>query len=193
MNKTYKIILIFLLTAAFCGSLVAGTAYALLADGTTNNIAVSSGTVNVTVSVPSFSFYYNNGDGIDDRWPQGGVGLFDDELVISKMKPGCIVSIDVHVKNVGTLAAKWQLQLTSSSNLFENVTLSTNEELEFVGTATAMLTAWQHIDATSDGKPVERTVTVYFSLPMLTNDVSVSGNVSVFVNAVQGNAPTVNP
>ena len=193
MNKLTKLIVISVLTVAFCCSLAVGSTYGLFADTSYTDIAVSSGTVNVTVSVPSFSFYYDNGSGIDDRWPEGGVGLFDDELVISKMKPGCTVSVDIHIKNSGTLAAKWQLQFTCDNGLLRYVTLSTNEELDFFDTSDGMKTAWQYIDTPQDGQPVERTITVFFTLPNGSEQVSISEKVYVSVNAVQGNAITTDP
>ena len=193
MNRISKIALISLLTVVFCCSLAVGSTYGLFADKTNANIVVSSGTLNVTLSVPSFSFYYDNGSSVDDRWPEGGVGLFDDELVISKMQPGCIVSIDVHIKNSGTLAAKWQLQINCDNELLKYVTLSTNAELEFFNVSNSMKTAWQHIDASQDGQPIERTVTVFIELPNCTEQLSISEKVYISVNAVQGNAITTDP
>ena len=67
MKKTKQIVLISVLTAAFCCSFIVGSTYALFTDETTTNLSVSSGTVDVRANITRPALYYDDKDGNTSR------------------------------------------------------------------------------------------------------------------------------
>ena len=194
MNRTKKLILISVLTVAFCLSLAVGSTHALLVDEASTNITVKSGKVDVNASITSNSLHYDNGsDDIEYAWPDGGAGLYSGNLEITNMSSGCSLTFTVLVRNRGTLATKWQLIISSDIDIFKYVTFSTKDtDIEFTQTSdNAITSAWQRSGTPQEGKTVEKLISVTIELPYSTETLPLSGAIYVSVNAVQANAPTV--
>ena len=193
MNKIKKITLICVLTVAFCWSLAVGSTYALFADESTTNISVSSGTVNVNATLTRPSLFYDDNNGDTRRsWPNGGNVTLADNLGIVKMSPGCSVSFEVIVENSGTLATKWQVEISSDIDIFKYTTFSTQDgNIEFYRVSDKVIsTDWQRDNTPEDGKTVETVISITIEFPYSEENTILNGAIYVSVNALQGNAPT---
>ncbi|MCH5152449.1 MAG: hypothetical protein J1F68_00605 [Clostridiales bacterium] len=191
MNKISKLILIFVLTVALCWSLVVGSTYALFEDENTTNISVSSGILTVTYSMPITSTYFNDGNEVQMGWLYGGKYSFDSsngELTLTNIVPGCGIKLDIYISNIGSLAAKWQVKVEADAEFFEQINLSTEGGVDFVGKYdTYFTTSWERIDAQADQDLVS-VVSVFFEFPHSSQLPYFSGTAIISVNAVQANA-----
>ena len=168
-----------------------GASYALFCDDTNTNIDVTSGKVEVAVSVSDLSLYYDTGSDEEEELPEDFSGKLSKGVVeFEGVVPGCRASFKVKVSNNGTLATKWQLILSSESELLQRVTVSASEIQFAKSQDNAVKTAWQRNNPAAEAKTV--TFTVSIELPYSTEDLSLNGAIYVSVNAVQGNAPTAN-
>ena len=212
MNKKQKssIILASLASIAVAGSVISGATYALFTSESKTNIAVTSGTVDVTATIDSLVTYSGSdltGDIAEDEakiksyeelgisngtFLNGGTANIDDngDLVLEKVTPGDKVSFNIKVKNNSNVAIKYCtiVRCDDDNGLFSGLEFTINNS-KYDGLANK--TAWTTLTASGDvaNVPVE---------VILPTDVGnayqeKSCKVSYTVEAVQGNAKSTDP
>ncbi len=207
MNKKQKssIILASLASIAVAGSLIAGSTYALFTSESKTNIAVTSGTVDVTATILDLKTYSGvnlTGDATTDtisetaeagKFTNGGTAtLSDNTLTLDKVTPGDKVTFTIKLENKSNVAIKYRTVITCE----EDDGLLSGLEFTIGGTSFDGLknkSVWKELSA---NETIEDN-----SLDCVVNLPSSAGNtykektckVSYTVEAVQGNAATTNP
>ncbi len=148
MNKKQKssIIIASLASIAVAGSLIAGSTYALFTSESKTNIAVNSGTVNVTATIDNLLAYspteintdgtiYNDTNAADNTNEtkvfvnQGTAAFEGNKLTLSNMTPGDKVTFDIAITNNSNVAAKYRTVITSDDGeLFDILELKIGDE-----------------------------------------------------------------
>ena len=193
MKQRSKVIATSIATIAMCASLAVGGTFALFTSESEVNIAVTSGTVDVKATATNLdkSNLYSQEAAID-----GGM------VSISNMIPGDSITFDVEIKNYSTVTANYRTILTSEDGgLADALTISfdkatTKEPISFLGGYG--VDDWTQIAAAKDGGEIVETITVTIAFNSQGNDIDnlyqgKSCAYKVYVEAVQGNAPMVDP
>ena len=192
MKQRSKVIATSIATIAMCASLAVGGTFALFTSESQVNIAVTSGTVEIEAKATNLdkSNLYSNQASID-----GGM------VSINNMLPGDSITFDVEVTNYSTVTAQYRTILTSQDGgLADALTISfeksDNTTISFLGGYG--VDNWSTIEAAQEGGELVETITVTIAfnsqgdaIDNLYQDKECSYN--VYVEAVQGNAETVDP
>ena len=213
MNKKTKrgIILTSLASIAFAGSLLAGSTYALFTSESTTNIAVNSGTVDVTATINDMKTYTGSdlsGVVTDDelkikpstdydltngQFKNGGTAsLSGGTLTLDKVTPGDKVTFTIKLENKSNVNIKYRTVITCE----EDDGLLSGLEFKIGKTSFDGLknkSAWKELSASQAINDN--------SLDCVVNLPSTAGNeyqgkkckVSYTIEAVQGNAATSDP
>ena len=139
MKKTTTIILISVLTLAFCCSLLVGATYAIFDAQETSVIEATTGTLDVTVTLTLAEMWYPDGQGGHERgWHIKDPSKPENEnpsieqsgniLGLKQMTQGCLVDFVISVANSGSLIAKWYVVLTCEDEFFEHITVSVKQD-----------------------------------------------------------------
>ncbi len=204
MNKK-KIILSCILSLVLCTSLIAGATFALFTSESKNNIAITSGKVEVVATITDLSVYspkeidpddfsYNEeetGHINETTFANGGTAVLEgNKLVISNMTPGDQVKFKVNLENNSNVAIKYQL-LVSYAN---DQGLGQHLVYEIDGKAynndavsNTVKSDWTQLYA---GQAVGEPIPVKITLPAAVTEQSLSTEILINVVAVQGNAKT---
>lgn len=145
-----KILISSIAVIALCLCLIAGSTFALFTTSTNVNIAVTAGELNVEANVVDDSMKTRSlGEQVfedGNSFANGGSATFNDEtseLIINGMTPGDAISFDIHVKNTGNVAVKYNVKCTpgdvpaDKTNLKDalSITIFDEDGNEFVSTA----------------------------------------------------------
>ncbi len=205
MKKRTKISLVLSSAAAIllAGSIMAGGTYALFTSESKTNIAVNSGTVDVTATISDLKTYSGEansltGDPTADAghivetatkgtFTNGGtanINTTTGDLELFNVTPGDKVTFNIKVKNNSTVAAKYRTLIKEESDggLFGGLTFKINEF------STAGRTRWAELAYGSEDKVLPCEV----SLPSDAGNEyqNKKATISFTVEAVQGNAQT---
>ncbi len=210
MNKKQKgsIILASLASIAVAGSILAGATYALFTSESRVNIAVTSGTVDVTATIGDLKTYSGKantltGDPEADAenivltdpqgtFVNGGTAEIDadGDLVLEQVTPGDKVILNIKVVNNSNVAIKYRtiVSCNEDDGLFTGLEFTINNS-KYDGLANK--TAWTTLTASGD----VATVPVEVILPTDAGNEyqEKTCKVSYTVEAVQGNALTNDP
>ncbi len=191
MKGKSKVLVPSIATMAVCASLVTGGTYALFTSESKVDISVTSGKVQVEAVATNLNA---------DLW-DGSANLEAGYVSIDRMVPGDSVSFNVEVTNYSNVAAKYRtiVQSTEDGGLADALTVSftkaDGKEIAYYGGYG--LTTWAEIAAADeDGETIEAlTVTIDFKDNGEKQDEyqDKSCKYQVLVEAVQGNADTVDP
>ncbi len=208
MNKKSKLLMTSLATIAMSASLAVGGTYALFTDKADVNIAISSGTVDVTATVENAKVYsgvWNNTLGDYESVEQGNLTFLNDvdgtpsveftsnSLTIEKMTPMDKVTFDIRIQNASTVLASYQtvVGLVDGIELFSGLTVTIGEYDPYDGMTA--YSPWQTLPANDIVVPVS----IELPFRAINEDTWESENnqymgksceISYSVRAVQGNA-----
>ena len=150
MNKKSKLLLSSLATIAMSASLAVGGTYALFTDKADVNVAISSGTVDVTATVENAKVYsgvWNSALGAYESVEQNGLTFLNDvdgtpsveftanSLTIEKMTPMDKVTFDIRIQNGSNVKASYQtvVGLVDGIELFSGLTVTIGEYTPYDG------------------------------------------------------------
>ena len=174
-----------ILSIAMCLSLAVGATFALFTDEAKVNVAVTSGTVDVKAEVTK----YVSGSTLGEEFVQvtdNSDGTYD----LSTMVAGDYVDFTVAITNHSDVSVNYRIATKVQGELANEMVVSITDE-NGVTLANNGYTQWAFITAA-----VEKigTYTVNISIPEnnTTANGGKQGNVSITVEAVQGNAPVAN-
>ncbi len=172
-----KTLLLSILSIIMCLSLTVGGTFALFTSKSEVNVAVTSGTVNVTAKVDTVEYSFDSrlteaSDCTYEINAQGG-------LDIEKMLPGDTITATVSIANESTVAIQYRVNTTISGDLANYLVIEKATKL------------WTKVDAGDD----IANETVVITLPYEVEDFNAQGataSVLITVEAVQANAPVAN-
>ncbi len=175
--KKSKIIIPALLSILACGSVIAGSTYALFTSESSVNVAISSGKVDVKASIKDLNVYsptkISNDGTISDNsnaasntndekvfFNGGKASLKEDELNLENVTPGDKVSFKIDVKNDSTVKALYRIVISCSEDngLFEGLDVSFNtKDIEFAQNLEGITSVSKYIqiDPSSETKSID--------------------------------------
>lgn len=126
-----KTLLSAVLTIALALSMIGGATYALFTSKSAVNVAITSGTVQVSATPKNLELYsptlidYNTSEIVDPAnkasgtvFANGGTATLNGStLTLSKIAPGDRVSFDIDFSNQSNIATKYRFTMTSSGDL----------------------------------------------------------------------------
>lgn len=212
MNKTSKtnVVVSAVMAITLCGSLIAGSTYALFTSESKVNIAVTSGKVDVVASLENLTVYsptkINSNTGVitdstnaanveNKTFANGGTAVVDgDTLTLTNVTPGDKATVTVSVSNNSNVTVQYRtiLACESDNGLFAALTATiTKGENSEVYNGETKVSEWTTIEA-GEG---DFTFDVAVELPTTAgNDhQGETCKLSYTVEAVQGNAETSDP
>ena len=187
-----KLLLTSILSVVMCISLIAGATFALFTSESKVNIAVTSGTVNVTATIDQSSVYTKK-LGVD--YAQGannmfeGVANFDqDGLALSKFMPGDGIKFNIVVKNNSDVTIKYRtiILCENDNGLFSGLEMKIGSDKKYNGVS--YVADWATLDVGS----ADAIIPVVVELPESAGNEyqGKTCTISYKVEAVQGNATT---
>ncbi len=189
-----KIIATSVLSLAMCASVITGATYALFTSESETNIAINAGNVKL---VATLNLTGTSSMGVDmpkGTFQNGGtVSLDEDEVTITldRMTPGDKAEFEVVLDNQSDVAIQYQtiVKQISDTGLFDGLKIMIEDE-EFT---TTKVFDWIFVEANQ--QPADNVIDISVELPVGAGNEyqGTSTQLSVAVNAVQGNATTENP
>lgn len=193
-----KALLSSVLTIALCLSLIAGSTFALFTGKSEVNVAVTSGTVDVTATMKNLELYSPKvvGGGAvinatnvatENAFVNGGTAVIEgNTLKLDRVMPGDKVSFDLVIKNNSNVSVQYRtvIQKIADSGLWNGLNVTFNEE-KFDGVL-AKKSAWTLIEPDCN----DVTVKVVIELPVTAGNEyqGKTCSLSYTVEAAQGNA-----
>ncbi|MCH5156818.1 MAG: hypothetical protein J1G02_02945 [Clostridiales bacterium] len=122
MKKTTTIILVSVLTLAFCCSLLIGTTYAIFSNEKDSKLEVTTGTIVASATVVGMSYLAYESPGENDyphsepAYTFGYATFLDEGYGIVNMSQGCSVVAEIQVRNTGSIPARLQLKVAFVSD-----------------------------------------------------------------------------
>lgn len=184
-----------ILTVIMCLSLSVGATFALFTSESDIDIAVSSGKVKITAQIDKNSVQtkklYDTGYTQGDDNMYEGVATFTNEgLSLEFLVPGDGIMFNIVISNESSVTTKYRTIITCSEDngLFSGLNVSIADREHYDGNK--YLTNWQTLDAGS----ANIIIPVVIELPEGAGNEyqETSCKINYFVEAVQGNAETVN-
>lgn len=191
-----KVLLSSIATIVLCLSLIAGSTFALFTSESEVGIEVTSGQVKLEASVANLETWSLEDDKTvagrtDGSFTQGGSAVFaDGELKLDKIIPGDKVSFDITGANTSDVTIKYRVKIacTEGELLMSGLKVTIGDET--VTGFASYASAWETLAVGTDITPVK----VSIELPEEAGNEfqKQTTKISVLVEAVQGNAETVN-
>ncbi len=196
MNK--KLLLGSVLTALVCGTMIAGTTYALFTDEANTNIAIEAGNVDINAEIKDLELHSPTSIGTDgvvvdntnaattDTFANGGTAtLAGSELTLSKIAPGDSVKFNIVISNKSNIKVQYRTLI----KLVEGETLFAGLNAKVGGTSYTFMpqySKWASLDVNS----ADIVIPVEIELPASADNQykGLSAKLSFAVEAVQGNA-----
>ena len=190
-----KLLLTSILSVVMCISLIAGATFALFTSESKVNIAVTSGTVNVTATIDQNSVETKK---LGADYTAGannmfeGVANFDqDGLALSKFMPGDGIKFNIVVKNNSDVTIKYRTIIIceNDNGLFSGLEMKIGSDEKYNGVS--YVAKWATLDVGS----ADAIIPVVVELPKEAGNVyqGKTCTISYKVEAVQGNAETQDP
>lgn len=190
-----KTILLSILSIIMCLSLTVGGTFALFTSKSEVNVAVTSGTVEISASIDQNSVetkkLYDDAYTTGANNMFGGVATFtDNSLELATFVPGDGIKFNIIVKNTSNVTVKYRTVISCSEDngLFAGLDVSIAGIENYNGKK--YVTNWASLDAGS----ADMIIPVEIELPELAGDEyqTKTCKINYFVEAVQGNAKTEN-
>ncbi len=187
-----KIIASSILSLAMCASVITGATFALFTSESENNISINAGNVKL---VATLNLTGTSSMGVDmpvGTFENGGTVSIDEGMItLERMTPGDKAEFEVLLDNQSDVAIQYQtiVKQVSDTGLFDGLEIMIEGE-EFT---TTKVSDW--ISVAANAQPADSVIEVSVELPEDAGDEyqGTSTQLSVAVNAVQGNATTENP
>ena len=202
MKKTTTIIIISVLTLAFCCSLLVGATYAIFDAQEDSTMEVTTGTINVTERFLTYRQYQYDIEGyIPKQFGKGEMNETGTGYTFENMNKGCALFVEVNVRNwtsdidyVTLIPAKFMLHVYSASGVFSEDALSfyqfyalnspestvqrkiSNNEIVF---------EWQTVTRSTDGI----SISILFEYDKGDYSAAINDTISIKVDYVHGNTP----
>ncbi len=208
MKKTTKVVLGSVMTMALCASLIAGSTLALFSSKDDVNIAITSGKVDVKATVDNLTIASElPGESLDYKALGSAELTIDGDVVLSNFAPGDYANVDIKVTNNSTIFVKWNLTVSlgegSSEELYNALDFEvtskegTSPDLPLIDvTQNRKESKWYTLNAATEGEEEVIDLNVKISFPQEVNDPDLMDKqctIDLAVNAIQGNAQTVDP
>ncbi len=205
MNNKKKVILSGILSLVLCISMIAGGTFALFTSESKNNIAITSGKVEVVATITDLSVYSpkeinpadfsydekENGSINNTTFANGGTAALEgNKLVISNMTPGDQVKFKVNLENNSNVAIKYQLLVSYANDkgLGQHLVYNINgKAYNNDDVSNTVKSDWTQLYA---GQAVGEPIPVEITLPAAVTEQSLSTEILINVVAIQGNAKT---
>lgn len=183
-------------TLAVCGSIIAGSTYALFTSRDDVNIAVTSGKVSVSAQVVDWDNAKDNPDNkttfVTSTSLDGADGalvtpvLNGNEVALTGMAPGDKVEFDIRVENKSTIPVKYRtkVECADGEKLMSGLKFELGE-LNFKGYK-SYASAWETLEAGAGNGTVHASI----ELPEVMDEtfMGLAASITYSVEAVQGNA-----
>lgn len=201
--KQTKLILSSILSIVLCTSLIVGASFALFTSEQNVNIAITSGTVNVTATAELVGLYsptlinldgtiQNADNAATTTFKNGGTAeLVGNTLALTNMTPGDKATIKVTITNNSTVDYMQHLSFgctDADKAFFNELLVGTSDTVD--GTYiyfTNAATPW--VPGSATDSPAEMVMYFTFELPSYVSDwQNKTANINLNVIAVQGNA-----
>ena len=188
MKKKNKVLLTSMATIAMCASLVAGGTYALFTSESVVNIAVSSGTVDVTATASDATVTSVLGT------PIGTANVDNNTVTLTNIVPGDTVTFKITVTNNSNVAVNYRtvIKCLEDTGLMSGLQVTFDE-----GTNKQTFTGSDAYADWAKAEPGEgnKEIAVSITLPKGAGNEyqSKSCKLAYTVEAVQGNAEVENP
>ncbi len=203
MTKTTKksVIITALLVIAMCISLLAGATFAIFTAESKANIAVTSGKVDVlaTVDAESLVLYSPTIVGVDDtnaatatNFKNGGTAtLTDNGITLKGITPADKATFNITLQNKSDINIKWRLvvDFTGDKMLLDAL------EVRWMGDVIPTIktaTKWMEQDISYTNIIVPFEISIELPADVTNNFGGKTCAISFLMEAVQGNAPTMN-
>ena len=153
-NSNKRSILTTIIVAVICIVIVTGSTFSLFTSKTGTNIAINSGTVNMTAIIDSETLaLYSMGARMGDNFANGGSASFNDEvtsITLDKMTPGDSVRFNIILTNSSTVDFKYRVTCTVDGKLAEALVSTANGDTVINGNS-----GWLTWDETGNTKTLE--------------------------------------
>ncbi len=200
MNK--KLLLGSVLTALVCGTMIAGTTYALFTDEANTNIAIEAGNVDINAEIKNLELHSPTSIGADgtiinntnaataDTFVNGGTAtLKGNELTLSKLAPGDNVKFNIVISNKSNIKVQYRtlIKLVEGADLFTGLVVKVGGSIY---SGLPQTNDWAHLEVNS----ADIVIPVEIELPTTAGNQfkGLSTKLSFAVEAVQGNTDTSN-
>ncbi len=200
MKNTKKILTGAMLIILLCLSIIVGSTFALFTSESKNNIAITSGKVDVVSNLSNLKTYTNNELQSDGTFALGGSAkIIDGSLELNHIAPMDKAEFDIELQNNSTISIRYQLQLIAndelSKQLFNSLNIKAsikNNDLELIKNGLTIVSKW------SDTKLKETkldSIHLSIELPIeVTNELEEqSCSLTIVIYAVQANAHVEEP
>ncbi len=96
-----------IMTIVLCLSLIAGSSFALFTSESTVNVAVTSGTVDVTATVENFV----KGSELGENLSETDISYVGNSVTMNRIVPGDFVTFDLRIHNASNVTVKYRTVL----------------------------------------------------------------------------------
>ncbi len=187
-----KIIATSVLSLAMCASVITGATYALFTSESETNISINAGNVKL---VATLNLTGTSSMGVDmpkGTFENGGTASIDKgTITLERMTPGDKAEFEILLDNQSNVAIQYQtiVKQVSDTGLFDGLVIMIEGE-EFTTTK-----VYDWVFLAEKEQPADNVIEVSVELPEDAGNEykGTSTQLSVAVNAVQGNATTENP
>ncbi len=187
-----KIIATSVLSLAMCGSVITGATYALFTSESETNVSINAGNVKL---VATLNLTKTSSMGVDmptGTFENGGtVSIDEGTITLERMTPGDKAEFEILLDNQSNVNIQYQtiVKQVSDTGLFDGLEIMIEGE-EFT---TTKVSDW--VSVAANAQPADSVIEVSVALPEGAGNEyqGTSTQLSVAVNAVQGNATTTNP
>lgn len=175
-----------IMTIVFCLSLIAGTTYALFTSKDEVNVAVNSAKVELVATIENRKLTSTLGENL----PETEVSIEKNVITLTNFVPGDVFSFDIRITNNSTVSVQYRtvIQLLKDAGLWNGLVVTIGEDIY---NGDVQYANWSLLAP----KSKDIIVPVTISLPVEAGDEyqEKSCQISYRVEAVQGNAPVVDP
>jgi predicted ribosomally synthesized peptide with SipW-like signal peptide len=189
--KKRNILLSSICSIMLCLSIVVGATFALFTSQTKVNVAVTSGKVEVYAYATNEDLYSTLGEVL----PETSIVINDEqEVVIDKIVPGDVFTFDIVVENHSNVTVQYNtvVTLVEGYDLFKGLEVTIGNVV-FAGSTA--YTNWAELAPIAGNDKTFAVVPVTITLPEDAGNEyqDLTAKLCYTVNAVQGNAPVVDP
>ena len=174
------------LTILLCLGLIAGSTYALFTSKDEVNVAVNSAKVELVATIENDKLTSTLGENL----PETEVSIENNVITLTNFVPGDVFSFDIRITNNSTVSVQYRtvIQLLKDAGLWNGLVVTIDEDIY---NGDVQYANWSLLAPKSE----DIIVPVTISLPVEAGDEyqEKSCQISYRVEAVQGNAPVVDP
>lgn len=187
-----KIILSSVLSIVICLSLIAGATFALFTSEARINIAVTSGTVDVTATLTGLQTKSLGKDMPAGEFELGGTAeIVGQTLDLDLMVPGDEAIVTIDVENNSDVAIQYCVKLIGTGDLMGGLTaVATINGVDYPINAGTYTCAWVEVDANQPINDIQ--LSVLMESTVGDEYQNKSADITIQLVAIQGNADEIN-